>query len=171
MRSVKSPKWSRIGRDFVSSRHAAQVVRVFWSSSARKMACTSSRMERQAPPPIWNGIFRTSSQGWYRRSADQTLSWWRIIHFDNVFDGYSFEGVPDTRVIIFKGFPVMSMMRLSTAASDGKGESAPGRDRGGYLSTYRTCSTGGATARADPVITPTPTKICLIWKCHTGSSC
>ena len=43
-----------------------------------------------------------------------------LIHFDNVFDGYSFEGVPDTRVIIFKGFPVMSMMRLSTAASDGK---------------------------------------------------
>ena len=42
------------------------------------------------------------------------------IHFDNVFDGYSFEGVPDTRVIIFKGFPVMSMMRLSTASSDGK---------------------------------------------------
>ena len=43
-----------------------------------------------------------------------------LIHFDNVFDGYSFEGVPDTRVIIFKGFPVMSMMRLSTASSDGK---------------------------------------------------
>lgn len=43
-----------------------------------------------------------------------------LIHFDDVFDGYSFEGVPDTRVIIFKGFPVMSMMRLSTAASDGK---------------------------------------------------
>lgn len=43
-----------------------------------------------------------------------------LIHFDDVFDGYSFEGVPDTRVIIFKGFPVMSMMRLSTASSDGK---------------------------------------------------
>jgi len=43
-----------------------------------------------------------------------------LIQFDDVFDGYSFEGVPDTRVIIFKGFPVMSMMRLSTAASDGK---------------------------------------------------
>ncbi|MDO2946898.1 alpha-L-glutamate ligase-like protein [Aeromonas simiae] len=43
-----------------------------------------------------------------------------LINFDDVFDGYSFEGVPDTRVIIFKGFPVMAMMRLSTAASDGK---------------------------------------------------
>ncbi len=43
-----------------------------------------------------------------------------LIHFDNVFDGYSYEGVPDTRVIVFKGFPVMSMMRLSTARSDGK---------------------------------------------------
>ncbi|QIY86994.1 alpha-L-glutamate ligase-like protein [Aeromonas hydrophila] len=43
-----------------------------------------------------------------------------LINFDDVFDGYSFEGVPDARVIIFKGFPVMAMMRLSTAASDGK---------------------------------------------------
>ena len=43
-----------------------------------------------------------------------------LIHFDPVFEGYSYEGVPDTRVIVFKGFPVMSMMRLSTKASDGK---------------------------------------------------
>lgn len=43
-----------------------------------------------------------------------------LILFDDVFDGYSYEGVPDTRVIVFKGVPVMSMMRLSTASSDGK---------------------------------------------------
>lgn len=43
-----------------------------------------------------------------------------LIHFDNVFEGYSYEGVPDTRVIVFQGFPVMCMMRLSTKASDGK---------------------------------------------------
>ncbi|PSJ45997.1 alpha-L-glutamate ligase-like protein [Zobellella taiwanensis] len=43
-----------------------------------------------------------------------------LINFDDVFDGFSYEGVPDTRVIVFKGFPVMAMMRLSTQASDGK---------------------------------------------------
>lgn len=43
-----------------------------------------------------------------------------LITFDDVFKDYSFEGVPDTRVIIFKGFPVMAMMRLSTSASKGK---------------------------------------------------
>lgn len=43
-----------------------------------------------------------------------------LIHFDPVFNGFSYEGVPDTRVIVFQGFPVMSMMRLSTKASDGK---------------------------------------------------
>ncbi|MDC0609467.1 alpha-L-glutamate ligase-like protein [Vibrio sp.] len=43
-----------------------------------------------------------------------------LIQFDDCFDGFSYEGVPDVRVIVFKGFPVMSMMRLSTAASDGK---------------------------------------------------
>lgn len=43
-----------------------------------------------------------------------------LIHFDEQFIHYSFEGVPDIRIIVFKGFPVMAMMRLSTAASDGK---------------------------------------------------
>lgn len=43
-----------------------------------------------------------------------------LIEFDPVFDGYSYEGVPDIRLIVFKGFPVMGMLRLSTAASDGK---------------------------------------------------
>lgn len=44
----------------------------------------------------------------------------RLINFDQLFSDYSFEGVPDIRIIIFKGYPVMAMMRLSTEASDGK---------------------------------------------------
>ena len=43
-----------------------------------------------------------------------------LIEFDDCFYGYSYEGVPDIRVIIFQGFPVMAMMRLSTHASQGK---------------------------------------------------
>ncbi|MGF1679749.1 alpha-L-glutamate ligase-like protein [Photobacterium minamisatsumaniensis] len=43
-----------------------------------------------------------------------------LIQFDDVFDGFSYEGVPDVRVIVFKGYPVMAMMRCSTSASDGK---------------------------------------------------
>jgi len=43
-----------------------------------------------------------------------------LIQFTDDFDGFSHQGVPDVRVIIFKGFPVMAMMRLSTRASDGK---------------------------------------------------
>lgn len=43
-----------------------------------------------------------------------------LIQFDDAFDGFSFEGIPDIRVIVFQGYPVMAMMRLSTAASDGK---------------------------------------------------
>ncbi len=43
-----------------------------------------------------------------------------LINFDDVFKDYSYEGVPDIRVIVFCGYPVMCMMRLSTAASDGK---------------------------------------------------
>lgn len=43
-----------------------------------------------------------------------------LVEFDPVFDRYSFEGVPDIRMIVFKGFPIMGMLRCSTRASDGK---------------------------------------------------
>ncbi len=43
-----------------------------------------------------------------------------LINFDERLAEYTYEGVPDIRVIVFLGYPVMAMMRLSTAASDGK---------------------------------------------------
>lgn len=43
-----------------------------------------------------------------------------LIVADPVFNDYSFEGVPDIRMIVFRGFPVMGMLRLATRASDGK---------------------------------------------------
>lgn len=43
-----------------------------------------------------------------------------LIEFDPIFDGYSHLGVPDIRLIVFRGYPVMGMLRLATAASDGK---------------------------------------------------
>jgi alpha-L-glutamate ligase-like protein len=43
-----------------------------------------------------------------------------LIVADSTFAGLSYEGVPDIRLIVFKGFPVMGMLRLATRASDGK---------------------------------------------------
>ncbi len=43
-----------------------------------------------------------------------------LVNFSEVFDGFSFEGVPDIRIIVYKGYPVMAMTRLSTRESDGK---------------------------------------------------
>ena len=43
-----------------------------------------------------------------------------MIDFDQMLINYSHEGVPDIRVIVYHGFPVMAMMRCSTHASDGK---------------------------------------------------
>lgn len=43
-----------------------------------------------------------------------------LIISDPVFDRYSFLGVPDIRIIVFRGFPAMAMLRLSTKKSDGK---------------------------------------------------
>ena len=37
-----------------------------------------------------------------------------------MFSHISYEGVPDIRLIVFKGYPVMGMLRLATRRSDGK---------------------------------------------------
>lgn len=43
-----------------------------------------------------------------------------MIIFDPLLSDFSYEGVPDIRVIVYRGFPVMAMMRCATHASDGK---------------------------------------------------
>jgi len=43
-----------------------------------------------------------------------------LVQFDPIFEKYSFEGVPDIRIILYKGFPAMAMLRCSTKESDGK---------------------------------------------------
>lgn len=43
-----------------------------------------------------------------------------VIQYDAALDEYTYEGVPDIRIIVFRGFPVMAMMRCSTHASDGR---------------------------------------------------
>ncbi len=43
-----------------------------------------------------------------------------LVEFDPIFEHYSFEGVPDIRVVLYKGFPAMAMLRCSTSMSDGK---------------------------------------------------
>ena len=43
-----------------------------------------------------------------------------LVEFSDVFEGFSYEGVPDIRVILYRGYPIMAMTRLSTRESDGK---------------------------------------------------
>ena len=43
-----------------------------------------------------------------------------LVHFSNIFQNYSFQGIPDVRIIVYKGYPAMSMMRLATKASGGR---------------------------------------------------
>ncbi|MDX1572284.1 MAG: alpha-L-glutamate ligase-like protein [Xanthomonadales bacterium] len=43
-----------------------------------------------------------------------------LVEFDPVFNQIAWQGVPDIRVIVFLGFPVMAMARLPTQASGGR---------------------------------------------------
>ncbi len=62
---------------------------------------------------VLSGIY---SLGGYR---DKALVEYRVIP-DDVFGAISFEGVPDIRLIVLRGYPVMGMLRLPTRQSQGK---------------------------------------------------
>jgi alpha-L-glutamate ligase-like protein len=42
------------------------------------------------------------------------------VKFDPIFDAVSYKGVPDLRILVYKGVPCMAMARLPTRESDGK---------------------------------------------------
>ena len=43
-----------------------------------------------------------------------------MVNFSHIFDDYSYQGIPDVRLIVYRGYPVMAMTRLATAASGGR---------------------------------------------------
>ena len=43
-----------------------------------------------------------------------------VVHFSDIFKDYSYQGIPDVRIIVYKGYPIMAMTRLSTAESGGR---------------------------------------------------
>ena len=54
-----------------------------------------------------------------RGQPDKAMIEYRV-QFDPIFEAISFQGVPDIRIIVFFGVPVMSMIRLPTQVSDGR---------------------------------------------------
>ena len=48
-----------------------------------------------------------------------------LIDFDPRLQDYSVEGVPDIRIIVFRGVPVMAMMRCATPCFGWQSQSAP----------------------------------------------
>lgn len=43
-----------------------------------------------------------------------------LVHFSDIFRDYSYQGVPDVRIIVYKGYPALAMTRLPTKASGGR---------------------------------------------------
>lgn len=50
---------------------------------------------------------------------DQAILEYRV-KFDRVFEAVSYRGVPDIRVLVYRGVPAMAMLRLPTRRSDGR---------------------------------------------------
>jgi alpha-L-glutamate ligase-like protein len=62
---------------------------------------------------ILSGMYSLGGQ------PDKAMIEYRV-KFDPVFEKIAYQGVPDVRIIVFMGVPVMAMVRLPTRMSDGK---------------------------------------------------
>jgi len=62
---------------------------------------------------ILSGIYSLGGQ------PDKAIIEYRV-QFDPIFEKLTYRGVPDVRIIVFLGVPVMAMVRLPTRLSDGK---------------------------------------------------
>ncbi|RNC77095.1 alpha-L-glutamate ligase-like protein [Piscirickettsia salmonis] len=62
---------------------------------------------------ILSGVYSLGGQ------RDQAMIEYRV-QFDPLFEKISYQGVPDIRIIVLKGYPAMAMVRLPTRLSDGK---------------------------------------------------
>lgn len=84
---------------------------------------------------------------------DQALIEQRV-QFDPLFEDISYRGVPDIRTVVFRGVPVMAMVRLPTRRSDGKanlhqGAVGAGLDIGTGLTTTAVCLDRDITEHPD----------------------
>jgi alpha-L-glutamate ligase-like protein len=71
---------------------------------------------------------------------DSALIEYRV-KFDPIFSAISFQGVPDIRTLVFRGVPLLAMIRLPTRVSDGKANLHQGAIGVGIdLATGRTIS-------------------------------
>jgi alpha-L-glutamate ligase-like protein len=83
---------------------------------------------------ILSGMYSLGGQ------PDKVMIEYRV-HFDPVFDDYCYQGVPDVRMLVFLGVPVMAMVRLPTRHSDGRANLHQGAIGAGIdIATGRTLS-------------------------------
>ena len=62
---------------------------------------------------VLGGVYSLGGQ------PDQAIIEYRV-KFDPVFETVSYRGVPDIRVLVYRGVPAMAMLRLPTRRSDGR---------------------------------------------------
>jgi alpha-L-glutamate ligase-like protein len=87
-----------------------RIKNLYRKSSGRHM--TEAELQHHVSN-ILNGLFSLGGH------EDKAIIEYRV-KFDPVFDAISYQGVPDIRIIVFMGFPIMAMLRLPTHMSGGK---------------------------------------------------
>lgn len=91
------------------------VVKNVFGSSFQKMSG-----EIVSAPDMQYHVTNMLSGMYSLKSATDRVILEYAVKFDPIFDEITYQGVPDIRIIVYKGIPVMAMLRLPTRQSNGK---------------------------------------------------
>jgi alpha-L-glutamate ligase-like protein len=117
--------------DIVKDRESFVIKPAHGSGGDGILVIAAQSYRRRGSYRMINGLLMTESElrhhvsnivsGQYSLSGNRDTALFEYcVKFDPIFAELSYQGVPDVRVIVYRGYPIMAMVRLPTRASDGK---------------------------------------------------
>ena len=117
--------------DIVQDRESFVIKPAHGSGGDGILVIAGQSYRRRGSYRLINGLLMTESElrhhvsniisGQYSLSGNRDTALIEYcVKFDPIFADLSYQGVPDIRVIVYRGYPIMAMVRLPTRTSDGK---------------------------------------------------
>ncbi len=94
---------------------------VHWDSLKEDTSFVTTRRETMSYEALMYHISSVLSGLYSLNGQQDEVMIQELLTLDPFFDKITYQGVPDIRVILFYGVPVMSMLRLPTSMSGGRG--------------------------------------------------
>ena len=119
---IESIKWEELPKSFVmkpnQGTHGKGII-VFYGKKRNKLEWIMPNKKTMTPNDIKQHLYDILAGRFSMQNKKDTAYFEERIKNHPVLKPYSYKGIPDIRVIVYKGIPLMAMLRLPTRQSGG----------------------------------------------------